>query len=552
VDGLHWVVGNEPIALKQLKERYYDPGLLAKYMGFKKEPCRDVAAFKDVKLFPEVKLAAPTAEKATLGIALTNRGGGIGRVVVRVNGKELTADARGPNLKPDAAKAELQIDLTGDPRVVPGQPNTVEVMAFNSEGYLSSRGLEAVWEPPGTVKESPIELYAIVGGVSEYAEASLRLHFAAKDAADIAKAIETGATRLFGAGKVHLKLLATSNDPRAKPPTKTNFKSAFEEVRKKAKPGDVVIVYLAGHGTSLARGVDTYCYATQEARSLDSAVLSDPAIRAAMTITSEELAEWTKEIPAQHQVLILDTCAAGAAANKLTEKRDISGDQIRALDRLKDRTGFHVLLGCVADRVSYEASKYEQGLLTYSLLQGMRGAALREGEFVDVSKLFQYSADEVPQLARDIGGIQAPMIIAPRGTSFDVGQLKAEDKQSIPLATVKALVLRPLLLDPDVGDDSLGLLPLLRKELNEQSYAARSGPARSAAIVFVDADELPGAIRPAGTYTVMGNSVKVKVNLRRDGQTVHSFEVAGEKGNLQRLVERLVEGIATGVKAVKP
>ena len=94
VEGLHWVVGNEPIALNQLKERYYDPGLLAKYMGFKKEPLRDVAAFKDVKLFPEVKLAAPTAEKQKLGIELVNRGGGIGRVVVKVNGKELTADAR--------------------------------------------------------------------------------------------------------------------------------------------------------------------------------------------------------------------------------------------------------------------------------------------------------------------------------------------------------------------------------------------------------------------------------------------------------------------------
>jgi WD40 repeat protein len=553
VEGLHWVVGNEPIALNQLKERYYDPGLLAKYMGFKKEPLRDVAAFKEVKPFPELKLAAPTAEKQTLGISLTNRGGGgIGRVVVKVNGKELTADARGPNPNPEAATAELQVDLASDPRIVPGQPNTVEVIAFNSEGYLSSRGLTAVWEPPGAVKESPIELYAIVGGVSEYSDPSLKLHFAAKDAADMAKAIETGARRLFGAEKVHLTLLSASNDPRAKPPTKTNFKSAFEEVRKKAKPGDVVVVYLAGHGTSLARGVDTYCYATQEARSLDSAVLSDPAIRAATTITSEELADWTKEIPAQHQVLILDTCAAGAAAGKLSEKRDISGDQIRALDRLKDRTGFHVLLGCAADRVSYEASKYEQGLLTYSLLQGMRGAAL-DGDLVDVSTLFKYAVNEVPQLALGVGGIQTPMVIAPRGaTPFPIGMLLADDRRSIQVATPKVQVLRPRLSEQEIGDDTLDLIRLLKARLNEENYADRSGPGKSLGIVFVDSDELPGAIRPAGTYAVMENSVKVKMNLRRDGQTVNSFEVAGEKGELQKLVERLVDRIATGVKAVQP
>jgi hypothetical protein len=68
--------------------------------------------------------------------------------------------------------------------------------------------------------------------------------------------------------------------------------------------------------------------------------------------------------------------------------------------------------------------------------------------------------------------------------------------------------------------------------------------------VFVDADELPGAIRPAGTYTVVGSSVKVKMNLRRDGQTVHAFEVAGDKGSLERLVEEMVAGIGKGVKEV--
>ena len=47
------------------------------------------------------------------------------------------------------------------------------------------------------------------------------------------------------------------------------------------------------------------------------------------------------------------------------------------LDRLKDRTGVHVLAGCAADAVSYEATRYGQGLLTYSLLLGMRRQAAR-------------------------------------------------------------------------------------------------------------------------------------------------------------------------------
>ena len=46
-------------------------------------------------------------------------------------------------------------------------------------------------------------------------------------------------------------------------------------------------------------------------------------------------------------------------------------------------------MGSAADAVSYEASRYGQGLLTYSLLQGMKGAALKEDQYVDVSKLFE-------------------------------------------------------------------------------------------------------------------------------------------------------------------
>jgi hypothetical protein len=41
---LHGVAGNEIIPLKQLKEERYDPGLLAKHMGFNKEPLRPLQA----------------------------------------------------------------------------------------------------------------------------------------------------------------------------------------------------------------------------------------------------------------------------------------------------------------------------------------------------------------------------------------------------------------------------------------------------------------------------------------------------------------------------
>src|SRR5271165_5789144 len=121
-------------------------------------------------------------------------------------------------------------------------------------------------------------------------------------------------------------------------------------------PTDVLVIYLAGHGIALQeQGHETYCYLTKEARTANRDAFRDPEVRRQYSISSAELTEWFKKIPALKQVLILDTCSAGAAANKLIEHRQISGDQIRAIDRLKDRTGFHVLMGCASDKVSYEA-----------------------------------------------------------------------------------------------------------------------------------------------------------------------------------------------------
>jgi hypothetical protein len=476
VEGLHWVAGLEAIALKQLKERYYDPGLLAKYLGFNKEPLREVAAFRDVKLFPAVEADGPAPGSNRLRLKLTNQGGGIGRVQIFVNGRELTGDARGPKVDRAAATATLNVDLAGATALA-GHKNRIRIVTWNGESYLFSRGLELDWEPAAREAAQPIELHAIVAGISGYAGEGLKLRFAAKDAADMAKALELGAKRLFGADKAHVTLLCDGGPAGTLPPIRANLEQAFAAARK-CRPTDVLVVYLAGHGVALQeQGQEVYCYLTQEPRTTDRDAFRDPALRRQYALTSAELTDWFKGIPALKQVLILDTCAAGAAASKLIEHRDVGADQIRAIDRLLDRTGFHVLMGCAADRVSYEASQYSQGLLTYALLQGMRGAALRDREYVDVSLLFQYAADQVPQLAGQIGGIQKPLIFAPRGTSFDVGQLRSVDKKLIPLAQVRPLLLRPALqnADENILDDDLGLMVRLRKRLSEEGVAPARG-----------------------------------------------------------------------------
>jgi WD40 repeat protein len=550
---MHYVVGSEIIDLAQLKGRYYEPGLLSKLLGFSRDPLRDIQAFDHVALFPAVTAPATVPPSGRLTLALTNRGGGIGRVQVFVNGVELRADARGPGVSPDAPRATVTVDVSRAPSLVPGRPNAVTVVTWNREGSLCSRGTGYDYVPRGAAPSVPPSLYAIVVGVDRYASPDLGLTYPDKDAQGFAHALEVGARGLLvpAGGSVHVTLLNTSGKPGTRLPTKADIAQAFTAARQ-AGPGDILVVYLAGHGVALPGGGsdgadDQYCYLTEDATTgRPSDLAHDSALRGQTSVSSEELTAWLKLVPARKKVMILDTCAAGAALARLTAKRAIPSSQTRAVERLKDRTGFYVLMGCAADSVSYETSRYAEGLLTYALLEGIKGAALRDGQYVDVEKLFGYVVDEVPRLAGDIGGVQRPFVAAPEAASFDVGMLSEADRASIPLSAPLPMVLRPKLvtLDEDLHLDTLVSEQL--RDAAQPSSRGTGGPVLS----FVDAAEFPGAIQPSGIYTITADQVQVTMKLRRDGQVLKTLTLSGARSDQPALVARIAAAIEEAVRGM--
>lgn len=540
---LSFRVGAELIDLAQLKQRFYEPGLLSKLLGSNKEPLRPVSSLRDIKLYPDVT-AEVNPSKNSLMVHLKNQGGGIGKLEVRVNGKELAADATPRELNRKANETTVQIDLS-KVRLSQLGKNSVTLVSHNAEGDLSSRDIvvdlpEKLSAPPhpSAASSHNINFYGIVGGISRYADGNLNLRYAAKDADDFATALNLGAKKLFGVDKVHIRLLNATDLASPDAPTKENFRKAFE-LLVKSKPEDIVVVYLAGHGTTLGNSESKYFYLTADSRSAD---IGDSALLEQTALSSGQLAEWVKNVPALKQVLILDTCHGGAAAADLIAHRDIPSDQIRAIDRLKDRVGFHILMGCAANSVSYEASRYGQGLLTYSLLQGMKGAALRDNEFVDVETLFQHAADAVPRLAGEVGGIQRPIIAAPEATSFDVGQVGPTERGAIPLANTYPLVLKPKLVRTDDYTDSpLELSLQLRKCLEANSENFSRDDAKK--FVFVDADDFSDAVKPTGGYTVDGKDVTVHLALVQKGQRRLLSPISGSTDNVDKLVQDMANAI---------
>jgi len=581
---MHYVYGLESITLEQLKEAYFEPGLLTKLMGCGKKCLRPIVPLLEVKLHPELIEQHIEPGTAKLVIKLKNRGGGIGAVRVLVNDKLAYEDARGAALRSDpyVPEATLTVDLSHsayfrgrlcDDKGENCRVNKVTVISSNTlkelggRGNINSRGAQLFWAATGQGEFALPTLYAIVAGVSDYGgveSASLDLRFAAKDAEDFAAALGVGARRLFCPrekpeclNKVQIKLLSTSGRSGTLPPTKENFRKAFEEVARQARPEDILVVYFAGHGVTLGANTDTYLYLTQEARTASREDLAK--VYQTTAITSQELTEWLTQtqwrpgrrgIDALKQVLILDTCAAGTAGEQLalTSKRDLSADQVRAIEFLKDKTGVHILMASTADRPSYEASQYGQGLLTYTLLQGFSGAALDKGEFVDVQTLFRYAEKEVPKLAGGLGGVQKPVVKAPTGNTFFIGQMTEADKKLVPLAHAKPLMLRPRLGLGEENDDPLNLIMELRKRLDaESSYEVMRRRGKGQPIlVYVDDDSFPKGVRVTGTYALEGETVRIKAFLRRDGKTIAAFpEVQGDKDSVvEKLLMAILEALA--------
>jgi WD40 repeat protein len=552
---MHYVVGMEVVTLEQMKNLYYVPRLLQNVIRGESLP--KIPLFTARELFPEAEYEQLKPGEKSFNVKLRNRGGGIGPVQVLINGTEIIADARPEGFDPQAKEVTLTISLANAKQIASGTTNKLEVIASNVGESLNSknsaRGVKLSFVGAGPADARRPQLYAIVAGVSKFLDEHLNLRYSAKDAQDFGRALEIGAAKFLGDDNVHIRLLTDYKnesrmpfrlaDSRQLAPSKESFSKVFAEFAADAKPNDILVVFLSGHGVAITG--KSYLYLLHEAYTTDDKILGDEKVRNSTSMSSEELVHWIKEVPALHKVLVLDTCAAGAASESLKVRRDVPADNLRALERLKDRTGFFVLMGSAADKVSYETTTYRQGLLTYSLLRGFKGARLRENEYADIGGLFNYAQDEVPQLARNIGAVQQPQAMTPDdGSPFDIGRFTAVEQELIILPSPNPLILRPTLLNPDAISDNLNLRPVLQQALIEASYAPIK--VNETSIVFVDASQMPDAFVPAGLYTIAGDKVTIKLKLTRNNESISTFTVEGSVADEQSktaLIQKLVDAI---------
>jgi len=582
MDKMHYVLGTEIIELSQLKDRYYEPGLLKKILN--DEKLRDVQEFNDIELPPHIELspvmiagangrgAKPiTGDEENLSGAFftakitNNFSGGIGKVKIYVNGKEIIEDARlfsdlyskEDDLKIIQNKDSIQITISLDVYsryFLPNEENIISVKAYNGENYIISRP-EVIKYTSSKKDKKEIQIpdvYILSIGTSEFYNSDINLRFAAKDAKDIATGLQIAANRLFGKEKVHTYLFTS---PLSKDENMNNeevsintINTVFKSIAAEVSADDIVIVYLAGHGMNIntqGDGGDFY-YLTEDAHSTQVSAYSDPAIREKELLSSNDLITILNKLPANKQVLIIDACHSGKAVENLMVKRDMSSSTIRALDRMRDRTGMHIITGSTADAVSYESSRYGQGILTYSLLEGLKGASLKEDKFVDVMKWFQTAKERVPVLASDFGGIQEPVVFSPyvegkydKGAeSFEIGELNNEDKKLVPLAKSKPVFVFSSFQNIETFDDNLEL-----GEKSDNHFRELTSKGKKAPLILLETRNFPDAYKIRGQYTVNDDNINLTVKLFNGKKAVKTIELKSPKENIPKLINDLTDKI---------
>ena len=378
-------------------------------------------------------------------------------------------------------------------------------------------------------------------GVSDYKGDELDLKYAAKDATDISGAIGNTAKKLLNTdGKDHVFMYnLTTNKDRYQLPEKKAIQKLLEDIGKKTTANDVLLIFFAGHGVMAGEAEKKQFYFL----TADASTLSSTDAVKEVGISTNELTDWInpQNIKAQKRILIFDACNSGQAIkdfvklgndnqNFVAARNDDKSQQVKAIDKLNEKSGLFILSASASDQSAYEMGRYSQGLLTYSLLKAIKQQPdiLEDGKYLDISRWFNAAEKTVAEISKESGARQDPQIVT--NTNFNIGIVDQEVMSQIVLPQEKPLFSGSNFQNAaeEIAADDLGLNKLTDQQLNELS-----GRGANAAITYVAGSASPDAYTLSGRYTVTGSNISIKIIIRQKNEVKQKIELAGTKDDLK-------------------
>lgn len=256
--------------------------------------------------------------------------------------------------------------------------NTISISAFNGTNLVMSAPHSITIK--AEIPERKPELFVLSVGNDHFANRSYNLTQAITDARDFSNTVQKLASPHYA--KVHTQVLTDT--------TKPAILDAIHTMTTRMHPEDTFIFFSATHGRAED---DLYYLYTSEF----DGDLSNPK----SFLSSAELMELSKKLPALKQVVILDTCQAGAL------ETIIAGLYDAKVSVLARALGMHIFSGTKSYQDALDNYK-GNGLFTHFVLSGLQGQAdANQNREVSVMELNPYLTKTVKEASR---GTQEPVV----------------------------------------------------------------------------------------------------------------------------------------------
>jgi polyhydroxyalkanoate synthesis regulator phasin len=256
--------------------------------------------------------------------------------------------------------------------------------------------------------------WAIIVGISRYRYQGWNLRYADRDAEELYNLLLTPS-----GGNFKKEFICKLTNEEA---TTGNITRALRAFLKKPAREDLVVIYFACHGTpDFDRPGNVYLLTHDTA----------PDDIAGTALPMREIDLSLKEnLHAEKVIVLADTCHSAAIGGGIGRRSAVDDFTLvnRYLQEVSQaRGGIALLTSAEANEVSFEDARWGggHGVFTHYLLEGMRGAADRDGNgIVTVGELFEYVRDNVkratdyrqhPLIGANAYDRNLPMAIVPSG-----------------------------------------------------------------------------------------------------------------------------------------
>lgn len=333
--------------------------------------------------------------RARLCIRTVDRGGGMGKVALLVDGEEV---ASAPSGAPIAETGEeCPPGATFDLDVIPGLTR-LEATAFAGDNVTRSapvRDSIRIRTPTDTTT-----LHILTIGINEYGRNGPgRLAYARDDARAFADSLRRQSQRLFARVRVD-----SLYDGAA---TKDSILSRILQLSDSVRPTDTFVFFFAGHGTVAdVKGVDMFFLLPVDV----TGELTGPRLFLGNGLRAGELHESINLIRASSKLLVFDACNTAALGQYFAEKENLP-----TLNSLRPTENVGILAAAGPSSPAKESATLRQGFFTAALLYnrpkpGERPRIQDVGLFItQTTNAWNQLSKENPAMESQVPWMRAPV-----------------------------------------------------------------------------------------------------------------------------------------------